>query len=102
MKKILALLALLPSLAFAGELPDELSMPTDVGKVAITTKDCPIQNKHNFVFEAYATEHIDGQLIIHKGCWNKDGDVVYIWFYDENPPVVAAYKDYHFKPETAL
>ena len=90
MKKLLTLALLWTTTVFAAELPQELSMPTDVGKVAITTKDCPIENKHGFVFEAYATEHKDGEVIIHKGCWNRQGDIVYIWFYNETPTIVAS------------
>ena len=101
-KKLLATLALLPTLLIAAELPQELVMPTDVGKVAITVKDCPIENRHGFGLEAYATEHKEGQVIIHKGCWTKKGDIVYIWFYNEQPPIIASYKDTHFKPENKL
>lgn len=100
MKKILALLAL-PLVAYA-EPPKELVMPTDVGKVAITSTPCTVENKHGFVYEAYATEHKDGGVITHKGCWNKKDNVVHIWFYDEEPPIVATFKDTHFKAETKL
>lgn len=103
MKKIIALLALVSLPAFA-ELPQELAMKTDVGKVALTIKECPVKNTHGFSYSAYATEfnkEVGGQ-VIHKGCWSKDGDVVSIWFYDEDPPLVATYKDYHFKPEPNL
>ena len=48
MKKLLALLTL-PLIAQA-ELPQELVMPTDVGKVAITIKECQVQNRHGFGF----------------------------------------------------
>jgi hypothetical protein len=98
MNKLLAFL-LLPVVAFAGELPKELSMLTDVGKVAITVEECPVSNSHGFGLRAYATEQ--GQPD-HEGCWTKKGDIVYIWFYNEKPPIVASYKDYHFKPETKL
>lgn len=101
-KKLLATLALLPTLLIAAELPQELVMPTDVGKVAITVKDCPVKNRHGFVFEAYATEWKDGQNVIHKGCWTKKGDIVYIWFYEESEPIIASYKDYHFKPSLEM
>ena len=101
MKPLLTSLLALPLSANA-ELPQELVMPTDVGKVAITVKECQVQNRHGFNFEAYATEHKDGQVITHKGCWIKKGDIVYIWFHDEDPPVVASYKDFYFKPETKL
>lgn len=97
MKKILLALLMVPTLALA-ELPQELVMPTDVGKVAITVKECPIKNSHGFTFEAYATEWKDGQSLVHKGCWTKKMDIVYIWFYEESEPIVASYKDYHFKP----
>lgn len=101
MKKLLTALLALPLIAQA-ELPQELVMPTDVGKVAITSKDCSMPNRHGFVFDAYATEFKDGMNIVHKGCWMKKGDIVYIWFYDEEPPLVASYKDFHFKPENKL
>jgi len=101
MKALLTALLTAPLIAQA-ELPQELVMPTDVGKVAITVKDCTVQNRHGFAFEAYATEWKDGMNIIHKGCWLKKGDIVYIWFYDEEPPLVASYKDFHFKPESKL
>jgi len=96
MKKYLLLLAL-PLIANA-EPPQELSMPTDVGKVAITVKDCLVPNEHGFKYEAYATEHKNGEIITHKGCWNKKDHIVHIWFYDENPTIVASFKDSHFKP----
>ena len=100
MKKLFALLAF-PLIAQA-ELPQELSMPTDVGKVAITSKDCPAANRHGFIYEAYATEFKGGEVIIHKGCWVKKDDIVHIWFYEEIEPIVASYKDYHFKPENKI
>jgi hypothetical protein len=99
MKQLLTLLLLIPSLLFAGEPPKELSMPTDVGKVVITSNDCSQPNSHGFGYDAYATEHKNGAVVTHKGCWMKRGDIVYIWFYDESPPVVASYKDFYFKPE---
>lgn len=98
MKKLLTALLSAPLIAQA-ELPQELVMPTDVGKVAITSKDCSVPNRHGFVFDAYATEFKDGMNLVHKGCWMKRGDIVYIWFYEEQPPVVASYKDFHFKPQ---
>lgn len=97
-KKLLATLTLLPSLLIAAELPQELSMPTDVGKVAITVTECPVKNKYGFNFRAYAQEFKEGKEVIHEGCWTKDKDIVYIWFYNEPEPVVASYKDYYFKP----
>jgi len=100
MKKLLALIAL-PLIAHA-ELPEELVMPTDVGKVAITVKECQVQNRHGFTYKAYATEFKEGNVVTHEGCWNKKGDIVYIWFYNEEPPVVASYKDFHFKPATNI
>lgn len=101
-KKTLATLALIPSLLQAGELPQELVMVTDVGKVAITIKDCPVPNRHGFTLAAYATELKEGKTIIHKGCWFRSGDIVNIWFYEEQPALVASYRDYHFKPESNL
>lgn len=101
MSKLLTALLIAPSIALA-ELPQELVMPTDVGKVAITSKDCTVKNSNGFVFEAYATEWKDGMSIVHKGCWMKQADIVYIWFYDEEPPLVASYKDFYFKPENKL
>lgn len=98
MKKILALLAL-PFIAFAGEPPKELAMLTDVGRVVITVKDCPVKNNYGFSLQAYATEKGKPN---HDACWMKQGDIVYIWFYDETPSVVASYKDYYFKPEINL
>jgi hypothetical protein len=98
-KKLLATLALLPSLLIAAELPQELSMLTDVGKVSITIQDCPVKNSYGFGLRAYATEKGKPD---HEGCWTKKGDIVYIWFYNEPEPLVASYKDYYFKPETKL
>lgn len=77
-------------------------MPTDVGKVAITVNECPVKNKHGFIYEAYATEYLGGNVKIHKGCWYKDGDIVNIWFYNEEPPFIATYKDYYFKPNLEI
>jgi hypothetical protein len=102
MKKLLLGLMLLSSTVFAAELPKELSMLTDVGKVAITVKDCPLKNKYGFSLEAYATEKKGNETITHPACWMKQGDIVYIWFYNESPSVVASYKDYYFKPEISL
>lgn len=100
MKKLLTALLLAPSIALA-ELPQELFMQTDVGKVVITVKDCKEPNSKGFNLQAYATEWKDGQVIVHKGCWTKDADIVYIWFYNEEPPIVASFKDYHFKPKSS-
>jgi len=76
----------------------ELSMKTDVGEVVLQITPCTVKNKHGFAYSAYATE---GD-IIHKGCWHKDGDIVNIWFYDENPTLVASFKDYYFLPKPTL
>lgn len=100
MRKLLIAL-LFPLTAFA-EMPQELVMDTDVGKVAITVKDCPQKNKFGFIYEAYALEYKDGAEIIHKGCWNKDKDLVSIWFYDEPEPIIATYKDYYFKSKDPI
>lgn len=99
-KSLIALLSF-PVVAMA-ELPQELVMPTDVGRVAISVKECPVKNKHGFGYEAYATEFKDGVEIIHKGCWTKKMDIVYIWFYDESEPIVASYKDHYFKPAISM
>lgn len=96
MKTGVAFLLAVPTMLYAAELPKELSMLTDVGKVAITVDDCPVKNKYGFNLRAYATEKGKEN---HNGCWMKKGDIVYIWFYDETPSVVASYKDYYFKPE---
>lgn len=96
-KSLVALLSF-PLIALA-ELPQELVMPTDVGKVVISVKDCSVQNRHGFIYEAYATEFKDGQTTTHQGCWMKRGDIVYIWFYEEQPTIVASYKDFYFKPQ---
>jgi hypothetical protein len=101
-KKLLATLTLLPTLLIAAELPQELIMPTDVGRVAITIKECPVKNRHGFEFEAYALELKNGESFVHPGCWTKKGDIVYIWFYEEVEPIVASYKDYHFKPAESM
>ena len=85
----------------AEELPQELAMGTDVGEVVLTVKNCDIQNKNGFIYSAYATEKYDnttGESKTHAGCWFKDHDIVNIWFYEESEPIVATYKDYHFKP----
>lgn len=102
MKKLLTLLLLTFSMTALAELPQELVMPTDVGKVGITIKECPVKNRHGFEFEAYALEFKNGESFIHPGCWTKKGDIVYIWFYEETEPIVASYKDYHFKPAVPL
>lgn len=79
----------------------ELAMATDVGEVVLTVKDCDKENKRGFIYSAYATEKYDnttGTARVHAGCWYKDHDIVNIWFYDESEPLVATYRDYHFKP----
>lgn len=98
--KFLTLL-LFPVVALA-ELPQELVMHTDVGRVAITSKECPQKNKYGFNYEAYATEYTTQGVVRHEGCWYKKEDLVYIWFYNEEEPIVATYKDYHFKPAEHL
>lgn len=101
MKKVLLSLLFFPLIAFA-ELPQELSMDTDVGKVAITSKECPIKNTYGFTFRAYATEFsLEGQKV-HEGCWQRKEDIVYIWFYNEPEPIIASYKDYYFKEKVPL
>jgi hypothetical protein len=82
------------SIAKAEELPKELVMKTDVGEVVLTVEECHVVNEHGFAYHAYATE---GD-IKHNGCWNKDHDIVNIWFYEEPKDLVATYRDYHFKP----
>lgn len=81
------------SMAYAEELPQELSVKTVTGEVTLTTKPCKVDNNHGFEYEAYAT---DGD-IIHNGCWFKDHDIVNILFYDEPIKLVATFKDYLFK-----
>jgi len=100
MKKLLVLLAL-PLVAFA-EPPNEIVILTDVGKIAITKNACPVLNVGGFKLEAYATEHKDGVVITHKGCWNKKDHIVNIWFYEEEPPITACFKDSMFKAESKL
>jgi len=89
---------------FAEALPDHLEMKTDVGKVVIEIAECPLKNIKGFVYKAYATDNSQvthlGHDTVHDGCWKKEGNVVHIWFYNESEPVVASYKDRHFKPET--
>lgn len=100
MKLITALLALTISTAHAEDYANvsELEMKTDVGSVVLTIKECKVANTGHFEYEAYAT---DG-AVIHKGCWNKDHDIVNIWFYDEKPQLVASFKDYYFTPKARL
>ncbi len=85
-------------------LPDHLEMKTDVGKVVIEIAECPLKNIKGFQYKAYATDNSQvthlGHDTVHDGCWKKVGNVVHVWFYNEIEPVVASYKDYHFKPET--
>lgn len=85
----------------AEELPQELTMATDVGEVVLTIKDCDMPNNHGFIHSAYATEkyiNTTGETKTHNGCWYKDHDIVNIWFYEEYDSPVATYKDHHFKP----
>jgi len=101
MKLIFAILALcVTSHVTAADYANvtELSMKTDVGEVVLQATACTVKNKHGFAYSAYATEG----NIIHKGCWHKDGDIVNIWFYDENPTLVASFKDYYFLPKPSL
>lgn len=90
--------------ATAGDVAKTLEMPTYVGKIVLTVEQCPKENKHNFNYKAYATEKNThtGILTVHEGCWNKDVDIVNIWFYNEVPELVATYKDYYFVPSPTL
>lgn len=72
----------------------EISMKTTVGEVVLTTSPCTVVNEQGFEFSAYATE---GE-VIHNGCWFKDHDIVNILFYEEDPHLVASYRDYYFLP----
>lgn len=101
MKLLFSLLALcVPLHATSADYStvQELSMKTDVGEVVLQSTPCKVKNKHGFAYSAYATEG----NIIHNGCWNKDGDIVNILFYDETPVLVASFKDYYFLPKPSL
>lgn len=104
--KYLSLIALAFSLnALAEDLPKTLEMPPDVGKVVLTVEACPVQFRgHSFPYRAYATEKNThtGVDTVHEGCWDKDVDIVNIWFYNESPPLTATYKDYYFVPAPTL
>lgn len=82
------------TIANAEELPQAISMKTDVGEVVLENYDCDVINSAGFEFRAYATE---GELV-HKGCWYVENGIVNIWFYEESPKLVATYRDYYFKP----
>jgi hypothetical protein len=99
MRKLLLLSLLLVSFHTKAE---ELSMATDVGKLALTNLPCKQVPNQGFIFEAYATENDPKTGItnlVHQGCWTKTEDIVSIWFYKESPPLIAQYKDYYFKKE---
>lgn len=102
MKRLLLVSALIAASVFVQVSAEELSMPTDVGKVALTDLPCGLADNKGFDWVAYATEDAakTGVVNRHEGCWRKDGDIVYIWFYNEVPAPVASYKDYYFKGET--
>ena len=91
---ILVLMLLLSSPVFAENYTSELVLTTAVGEVVLTVEPCDIPNEHGFEYISYATEN----SVRHEGCWFKDHDIVNIWFYAEDPALVATYKDYYFKP----
>lgn len=85
-------------------LPFNKVMLTDVGKIVLETAGCPTQNKHGFIYKAYATDDAaqTGQPAVHEGCWYRDHQVITIWFYNEKPPLIANYHEHYFKdPEAA-
>lgn len=87
-------------LSFAESLPNKLVMPTDVGKIVITTMPCGINygaQKVPFLFHAYATELTQGMEIIHQGCWFREDLAVQIHFPEID--AVATYHASYFKPE---
>lgn len=95
MNKLLALLAI-PLIANA-EPPEEVYTLTDAGMIVLNKKHCPVESKSEYKYQAIATEWIDGQSIIHKGCWHKVGCKVAIWFYEENPEITIFRTIYDFK-----
>ena len=95
MKSLLLLILLtLSTPVFAENYTGELVLTTTVGEVVLTVEPCAVTNEHGFEYISYATDN--GSR--HEGCWFKDHDIVNIWFYAENPALVATYKDYYFKP----
>lgn len=105
MNRNLLALALLVGLsaspAWADEnVPDELTMKTDVGVVSLRTEDCPIKNTYGFLYVANATDTSNiaqtGKIENHAGCWYKVPGMVYIWFYNEPDAPVASYRDHLF------
>lgn len=94
MKYLLLLLFFFSSLIFADETPQhKLFMLTDSGRILLDTVVCEKQNETGFLWRAEATEadsaHTGTGVIIHKACWLRDGDTIYIWFYDEQPEFVV-------------
>lgn len=96
-------LLFLPSLCFAEppNVPNAMVMATHSGAVTLYDKPCTDKphNKYNFDYYAEAT---DG-AVVHKGCWDEDGESVHIWFYNEpDQPFIASFGKYYFKPKSNL
>ena len=105
MKYLLSALLAISLNVYAEELPKTLEMATEVGKVVLTVEPCQVTTQnHGFIYRAYATDKNSrtGLETVHEGCWNKDVDIVNIWFYNEDPSIIATYKDYYFVPPETL
>lgn len=95
---------LMCSIVFAEPLPIQRVMLTDVGKIVLEDTPCPLAKNHNFEWKAYATDNDGahtGDAKVHEGCWSRDQKIVSIWFYNEQPPLIATYHEMYFKDGNA-
>ena len=75
------------------ELPQLMATPTDVGFIYLSVDPCPQDFGPFYEYFTVATE--DGQPP-HLGCWNVDGPLVIVWWFELNEPV--SYDKFEFKP----
>jgi hypothetical protein len=88
---------LLPT-AYA-ETTDQLVYDNPEYSIVLTVIPCKIDKKHHpfgkdFAYEATAFD----KTSLGHACWFRDGEIVHVWFWEEQKIYVGSYKAYLFKP----
>lgn len=67
--------------------------------IVLTVKPCSVDKKHYplnlpFEFEAIAFDALSSG----NACWFRDGDIIQIWYYEEEKIYIGSYGERLFKP----
>ena len=98
MKVIFAALLLISTLAQA-EVFNELIYEDPTYSLVLTTNLCPVPHKlhpENSVFTYYA--RVYNSQAKGQGCWFKDGELINVWYFEEELVFIGSYREHLFKP----